>query len=164
MWLPMHMDTSRNLTYEAVLKGKYKNIRMLSMPHNNQPDGGYNGTDLDIGSPPPPRGAWGGDAGGAWLLADVGTYANKTCREGLGDHGCQDLSHCCTGYPQPNDDWLFNSIDQFSAACWHLAEHLTDIAEKNNEVRLRATPCASASPCSLPCSPPCSHRRSCPSA
>lgn len=38
MWLPMNMDTSRNVTYDAVLRGKYKNIRMFSMPHNNQPD------------------------------------------------------------------------------------------------------------------------------
>jgi hypothetical protein len=30
-------------------------------------------------------------------------------------------------------DWLYNSINQFSAACWHFAEHLTDIAERNNE-------------------------------
>lgn len=34
---------------------------------------------------------------------------------------------------QPNDDWLYNSINQFSAACWHFAEHLTDIMEANNE-------------------------------
>jgi hypothetical protein len=37
--------------------------------------------------PPPPRGAWGGDSGGGWLLADVGTYRNATCRAGGGDHG-----------------------------------------------------------------------------
>lgn len=30
--------------------------------------------------------------------------------------GCDDPTHCCTGYSEPNDDWLYNSIDQFSAA------------------------------------------------
>ena len=49
------------------------------------------------------------------------------------DHGCKDTSHCCTGYAQPNDSWLYNSMNQFSAACWHFAEHLTDIAESKNE-------------------------------
>ena len=47
MWLPMHMDTSRNLTYNKVLQGKYKNIRLRSMAHNNQPDGGFNGTSIE---------------------------------------------------------------------------------------------------------------------
>jgi hypothetical protein len=41
------MDTSRNLTYNKVLQGKYKNIRLRSMAHNNQPDGGFNGTSIE---------------------------------------------------------------------------------------------------------------------
>ena len=36
MWLPMNMDTSRNQTYDKVLQGKYSNIRMHSVMHNNQ--------------------------------------------------------------------------------------------------------------------------------
>ena len=32
MWLPMHFDTSRNATYDAVLAGKYQNIRMHTFP------------------------------------------------------------------------------------------------------------------------------------
>ena len=47
--------TLRNLTYDAVLAGKYLNIRMHSVPHNNQPDGGFNGTDLDICEPTRPQ-------------------------------------------------------------------------------------------------------------
>ena len=136
MWLPMNMDTSRNTTYDAVLKGKYQNIRMHTMQHNNQPDGGVGGTDLDIAPPPAPWRSYGGDAAGGWLLASVGSYANKTCRDGLGGQGnCQSPEGCtaCTGYPNPNQDWLYNSINQFSAACWHFAEHLTDIAVSKNE-------------------------------
>ena len=105
---------------------------MHSVMHNNQPDGGVLGFDHDIMPPPPAWQPYGGDAMGGWLLPTVGTYANATCRAGLGDH-CPDPTKCCTGYPQPNQDWLFNSINQFSAACWHFAEHLTDIMEKNNE-------------------------------
>ena len=104
MWLPMNMDTSRNTTFDAVLSGKYNNIRMHSVPHNNQPDGGWNGTDLDIMPPPPPWNPWGGDSGGGWLLPTVGSYGNKTCRDGLGDPtGCRgDPNTCCTGYSLPN--------------------------------------------------------------
>lgn len=97
-----------------------------------QPDGGILGFDHDIMPPPPDWQPYGGDAMGGWLLPTVGTYANATCRAGLGTF-CSDPKVCCTGYPQPNQDWLFNSINQFSAACWHFAEHLTDIMEKNNE-------------------------------
>lgn len=132
MWLPMNMDTSRNTTFDRVLEGKYSNIRMLSVPHNNQPDAPVQGFDFDILPPPPAWNPFGGDAGGGWLLPSVGTYANRTCRAGLGTH-CPDPAQCCTGYPQPNDDWLYNSINQFSAACWHFAEHLTDMMEHNNE-------------------------------
>jgi hypothetical protein len=98
MWLPMNMDTSRNITYDAILAGKYKNIRMQSVQHNSQPDGGYNGTDLDI---MPPYDAWtpyGGDSAGGWLLPSVGTYANETCRKGLGPHCSDPSAGCCTGY------------------------------------------------------------------
>lgn len=136
MWLPMNMDTSRNVTYDAILAGKYRNIRMHTMMHNNQPDGGIEGYDLDIAPPPPPWRSFGGDPAGGWLLPSVGSYANKTCRDALGPQGnCQSPDECemCTAYKLPNQDWLFNSINQFSAACWHFAEHLTDIAEAKNE-------------------------------
>jgi hypothetical protein len=115
----------------AVMRGKYHNIRMHTMEHNNQPDDGIGGIDLDIAPPPSPWRAYGGDAAGGWLLPTVGTYANQTCREGRGAHG--QGPPACTGYKQPNQDWIFNSINQFSAACWHFAEHLTDIAESKNE-------------------------------
>lgn len=134
MQLPMHFDTSRNVTYNKILKeGKYGNIRMYTVAQNNQPDGGYQGTDLDIIPPPPERQPWGDFAGGGWLFPDVGTYGNESCRLGLGDSDCTDTLHCCTRAPQPNDDWIYNSVDQFSAACWHFAEHLTDIMELKNE-------------------------------
>jgi len=134
MRLPMHFDTSRNVTYNRILnEGKYGNIRMYSVAQNNQPDGGYDGTDLDIIPPPPERQPWGDFAGGGWLLPSVGTYGNASCRMGLGDSGCTNTSHCCTRFSQPNDDWIYNSVDQFSAACWHFAEHLTDKMEANDE-------------------------------
>ena len=136
MWLPMNMDTSRNVTYDAILRGKYQNIRMHTMSHNNQPDGGIGGFDLDIAPPPPPWRSYGGDPAGGWLLPSVGSFANKTCRDGAGPQGdCQSPEDChsCTAYKLPNQDWLYNSINQFSAACWHFAEHLTDIAESKNE-------------------------------
>merc|ERR1719174_2385378 len=40
---------------------------------------------------------------------------------------------CCTAYSQPDDTWNMNSIDQFSAACWHFAQHLTDMHVARNE-------------------------------
>jgi hypothetical protein len=79
------MDTSRNTTFDAILRGKYTNIRMHTVAHNSQPDGGYNGTDLDMIHPPDPWRPFGGDPAGGWLLPTVGTYANETCREGLGE-------------------------------------------------------------------------------
>ena len=99
---------------------------MHSMMHNNQPDGGIGGYDLDIAPPPPPWRSYGGDPAGGWLLPSVGSYANKTCRDALGPQGdCQSPSDCeaCTAYQLPNQDWLYNSVNQFSAACWHFAEH-----------------------------------------
>mmetsp|Transcript_7340 Transcript_7340/g.21688 ORF Transcript_7340/g.21688 Transcript_7340/m.21688 type:complete len:747 (+) Transcript_7340:499-2739(+) len=126
MWLVMHFDTSRNATYDAILKGKYSNIRMWTMPMNNQPDGGIPNYDLYISPPPPPYNTYGGFPVGGWMLPDVGTYANETCRNGHTDQGC-------TPYPQPDDTWCDNNVDQFSAACWHAAQHLTDIMEANNE-------------------------------
>ena len=111
----MNMDTSRNTTFDRVLEGKYSNIRMLSVPHNNQPDTSVMGFDFDILPPPPAQNAYGGDAGGGWLLPSVGTYANATCRAGLGDH-CSDPSMCCTGYPQVQSAIIFVWRD----TCWPL--------------------------------------------
>ena len=62
--LPMHMDTNRNQTYDAILNGKYSNIRMQTLPMNNQPDGGYEGYDLYVSPAPPQRQYYGGYAGG----------------------------------------------------------------------------------------------------
>eukprot|EP01051_Picozoa_sp_SAG22_P017010 SAG22_NODE_2529_length_2473_cov_3.477675_3_plen_119_part_00 len=39
----------------------------------------------------------------------------------------------CSPYPQPDDTWTDNTIDGFSAACWHFAEQLTDYMEANDE-------------------------------
>ena len=36
VWLPMHMDSSRNVSYDRFLLGKYRNIRMHTPDHNNQ--------------------------------------------------------------------------------------------------------------------------------
>ena len=127
----MHMDTNRNQTFDAILNGKYSNIRMQTLPMNNQPDGGYEGYDLYVSPGPPQRQYYGGYAGGGWLLPNVGAYANESCRNGTGQQG--NCPECCTPYPQPDDSWLYNTVDQFSAACWHFAQHLTEAAEANNE-------------------------------
>jgi hypothetical protein len=100
------------------------------MPHNNQPDGGYEGYDLFVSPPPPPRNNYGGYPEGGWLLADVGTYANESCRDGTASEKDWPM---CTPYPRPDDSWLGNSVDQFSAACWHFAQHLTDQMDAHNE-------------------------------
>jgi hypothetical protein len=131
MWLVMHFDTSRNITYDKVMAGKYKNIRMHTTPHNNQNDSALADGVFDFytSPPPPPYSNFGGYPEGGWLLADVGTYANQTCREGPYEPSMPD----CTAYPQPDDSWLDNSIDGFSAACWHFAEQLTDMQEAAGE-------------------------------
>ena len=131
----MHFDTSRNVTYDKVKAGKYKNIRMHTTPHNNQPDGAMTSTnastmyDFYISPPPPPFSHYGGYPEGGWLLTSVGTYANKTCRDGPFEKNMPG----CSVYPQPDDTWTDNTIDGFSAACWHFAEQLTDYMEAKNE-------------------------------
>ena len=75
------------LRVSHLVPGKYQNIRMHSMEHNNQPDGGAGGIDLDIAPPPSPWRSYGGDAAGGWLLPSVGSYANKSCRDGTGGPG-----------------------------------------------------------------------------
>eukprot|EP01051_Picozoa_sp_SAG22_P017009 SAG22_NODE_2529_length_2473_cov_3.477675_2_plen_60_part_00 len=58
----MHFDTSRNVTYDKVMSGKYQNIRMHTTPHNAQPDGAMTSKnkstayDFYISPPPPPYG------------------------------------------------------------------------------------------------------------
>ena len=32
MWLPMNMDTSRNVTYDAIMKGKHSRPAVLLLP------------------------------------------------------------------------------------------------------------------------------------
>ena len=63
--------------------------------------------DFYISPPPPPFGHYGGYPEGGWLLASVGTYANKTCRDGPFDNNMPD----CSVYPQPDDTWTDNTID-----------------------------------------------------
>jgi hypothetical protein len=133
MWLPVNFDTSRNNTFDKIMQGKYQNIRFHTMVENNQPDGGYEGYDLDIAPEPPAWRSYGGNPAGNWLLPQVGTYANESCRVGAGKQ-CQGVGpDCCTAYPPPNNDWFYNSVNQFSATCWYFAEHLTDEMERMNE-------------------------------
>ena len=131
MWLVMHFDTSRNVTYNKVLAGKYQNIRMHTTPHNDQSDDALTtGTfDFYTSPSPPPYSPFGGCPEGGWLRTSVGTYANKTCRDGPYEPNMPE----CTAYVQPDDSWLDNSIDGFSAACWHFGEQLTDYMEANGE-------------------------------
>jgi hypothetical protein len=112
MWLPVNFDTSRN-TFDKIMEGKYQNIRFHTMVHNNQPDGGYEGYDLDLAPEPPTWRAYGGNPAGPWFLPQVGTYANETCRSGTGDQ-CNGApaadSGCCVAYPNPNNDWVSSLV------------------------------------------------------
>jgi len=95
MWLVMHFDTSRNITFDAVRRGRYKNIRLHTTPHNNRQDGDALNYDFYTAPPPPPYTNFGGFPDGGWLKASVGSYANATCRE------VQRTLRCMT-YPNPN--------------------------------------------------------------
>eukprot|EP00937_MAST-01D_sp_MAST-1D-sp2_P002517 g2517.t1 len=116
MWLPMHFSFSRNATFEAWRRGRYRNIRLSNMPRNAQPDDAWPQYDLHVA----PHVDWGDDfgavSGGGWKRSDVGTYPNPPlARDGTGD------------------EWHNNTIDQFSAACWYFAQTLTDMARARNE-------------------------------
>ena len=100
---------------------------MHTTPHVNLNDSALSAGQYDFytAPPPPPYGPYGGYPEGGWLLTSVGTYGNKTCREGPWEANMPE----CTAYPQPDDSWFGNTVDQFSAACWHFAEQLTDMME-----------------------------------
>eukprot|EP00928_Gymnodinium_smaydae_P062080 TRINITY_DN46016_c0_g1_i1.p1 TRINITY_DN46016_c0_g1~~TRINITY_DN46016_c0_g1_i1.p1 ORF type:complete len:801 (-),score=129.37 TRINITY_DN46016_c0_g1_i1:4-2379(-) len=121
MWLPMHFAFSRNRTYDAVRKGKYRNIRMFTADWNAQPDAAWPSYDPYIAPPPTPYQTYGTPIGGGWLLPDVGMYP---C-EG------RPLTECSPA--RGSDEWINNTIDQFSATCWYFAETLSDLAEANGE-------------------------------
>lgn len=116
MWLPMHFSLSRNLTYDAMLAGKLKHIRMNTIDMNMQTDGN---PDFDpfIGVPASPYSGVDFDyPGGGWLLPSVGDYPHGGIRKGMGNY-----------------QWNNNTVDTFSAACFHFAEGLAEIAEQKNE-------------------------------
>ena len=108
----MHFDSSKNVTYNKVMQGKYKNIRMHTTAHNPQADSVLEDGKYDFYTmpPPPPYENVGGYPEGGWVLADVGTYANATCRDGPYQEHMPD----CTPTIQPDTTWIDNTIDQFS--------------------------------------------------
>ena len=112
MWLPMHHSLSRNRTYDKLRAGKLGNIRLFTVDQNEQPDGSMELTGFDpmVGAP---NKAYDGSAtnypGGGWLLPSVGTYPSGPTHGG--------------------DGWFNATVDTFSAACWHFAEGLTELAE-----------------------------------
>ena len=77
MWLPMHFSFSRNATFEAWRRGRYRNIRLSNMPRNAQPDNAWPQYDVHVA----PRVGWGDDfgavSGGGWKRSDVGTYPTR---------------------------------------------------------------------------------------
>lgn len=104
-------DHSRNRTYDAVLAGKYDNIRLFEMGKNKLRDGSWAATGNDhfiIPPPPPPGGGQltDGDLSG-WMLPSAGMYASASCRTGAGPSPkdphtpCPDC--CCTGGWQSHD-------------------------------------------------------------
>jgi len=101
MWLVMHFDTSRNISFDAVAAGKYSNIRMHTQAHNNQPDGAMTSKnaserfDFFTAPPPPPYGNFGGYPEGGWMLPSVGQYANKTYDNHLRIPAVDSLSNLC---------------------------------------------------------------------
>ena len=117
MWLPMHFSLSRNITYDAILQGRLKNIRMNTIDQNSQLDNNVAVFDPYIGVPPKPySGVDFQYPGGGWLLPSVGDYPTGGIRKGMGNY-----------------QWNNNTVDTFSAACFHFAEALTELAEQKNE-------------------------------
>jgi hypothetical protein len=126
MWLPVHYTFTRNATFEAVRKGKYRNIRMFTAPRNAQPDDAWPTYDLWVAPPPPPMGSYGASSGGGWQLPELGTYPceyNSSAPEPGGTCG-----------PARNGDEYFgNTIDMFSATCWYFGQGLQDLQEAAGE-------------------------------
>lgn len=117
MWLPMHFSLSRNITYDAILQGRFKNIRMITLDMNMQLDNNLAVFDPYIGVPAKPYSGVDFEyPGGGWLLPSVGDYPTGGIRKGMGNY-----------------QWNNNTVDTFSAACFHFAEGLTELAEQNNE-------------------------------
>jgi hypothetical protein len=116
MWLPMHFSLSRNISYGAIRAGKLKNIRMNTIDMNEQLDKSAH-FDPHIGTPTKPYSgtAW-NYPGGGWLLPSVGDYPDGGINKGRGNY-----------------QWNNNTVDSFSAACFHFAEGLTELAAQNNE-------------------------------
>ena len=141
----MNHDVSRNQSYEAVLAGRYSNIRMLEMGKNQRRDGGAYDY-YTIPPPPPVSGRLEDGTMSPWSLAAVGNYSSAVCRQGGGpvpkDMHTPCPECCSTGtfqqssngtwYWSPNDQWLGSTIDQFSAVAWHFATSLTDEMEASN--------------------------------
>jgi hypothetical protein len=117
MWLPMHFSLSRNITYDAILQGRLKNIRMNTLDMNMQLDNNLAVFDPYIGVPSKPYSGTDFEyPGGGWLLPSVGDYPTGGIRKGMGNY-----------------QWNNNTVDTFSAACFHFAEGLTELAEQKNE-------------------------------
>jgi len=121
MVLAMQFTFSRNRTYEAFRRGKYRNIRMFSMAKNAQPDNAWPDYDPFI-SPPLEPYAFSTPPSRGWHLPSVGAYP---CDDG------RPLEQC--GPMRGSDEWYNNTIEQFSATCWYFAEVLTDLAEARGE-------------------------------
>lgn len=119
MWLPMHFSLSRNMTYDAMLAGQLQNIRMNTIDMNMQLDGSVE-FDPYIGVPAKPySGSDWNYPGGGWLLPSVGDYPHGGTNKGRGNY-----------------QWTNNTVDSFSAACFHFAEGLTELAIQNNETAI----------------------------
>jgi hypothetical protein len=106
---------SRNYTFDRIVAGALKNIRMHTADMNQiWPENITTGKfDPWIGYPPKGYvGAAFDYVGGGWLLPSVGGYPDGAAING---------------------HFINNTVGSFSAACWHFAEALTEMAEARNE-------------------------------
>lgn len=126
MWLPVHFSFSRNATFEAVRKGKYKTIRMFTAPRNPQPDNAWPNYDVFVAPPPPPMQTYGASQGGGWVLPSVGTYPCEYNSSAPSPGGA-------CGPARNSDEYFNNTIDMFSATCWYFGQHLQDLQSANGE-------------------------------
>lgn len=89
MELPMNHDSSRNMTYDAVLAGRYSSIRLFEMGKNEQPDASNNNSNHDFYIVPPAQlDDWNPDLQdgviSGWQHPTAGRYADALCRIGGG--------------------------------------------------------------------------------
>jgi hypothetical protein len=115
MELPMNHDHSRNQTYDAVLAGRYSNIRLMEMGQNQVLDGQAPNNDPWTISPSTATGDFHDAILSKWTLPTVGRYAEAACRIGGGPRPKDQNTpcpECCS-----NGDWRQVSKNSYIRLC-----------------------------------------------